>query len=179
MKDYLRRRFKKRRARGSIRLHKKRSKQICLKLATYIKVSYPPNTNVLIYDPLPGEVNLFYLMHLLPNTNFFLPRVLSKKQMEAVPFTSIDQLVPHRFSTRSLPKNIKAIEPDNIQIVLIPGLAFSNQCERLGFGGGYYDRFLLNRNFKKIGVCFKNQIVKSNVIPMTKFDVFMDLVISG
>lgn len=179
MKDYLRRRFKKRRAKGSMRLLKKRSKQICFKLAAYINASYPQGTHILIYDPLLGEVNLLYLLQLLPSMTFCLPRVLSKTEMEAVPFISIDQLIQHKFSTRSLPKQVKPVSPDMIQIVVIPGLAFSSKCERLGFGGGYYDRFLQNQNFKKIGVCFKNQMVNSNIIPMNEFDVFMDLVVSG
>jgi 5-formyltetrahydrofolate cyclo-ligase len=179
MKDYLRRRFKKRRAKGSVRLLKKRSKHICLKLSTYLKVSYPPNSNILIYDPLLGEVNILYLLKLLPDMNFFLPRVLSKHQMEAAPFSSIEQLVSHKFSTRSLPNSINAVSVEIIQVVIIPGLVFSANGERLGFGGGYYDRYLQKGNFKKIGVCFKDQMIQANTIPMNEHDIFMDMVVSG
>ncbi|MCO4784136.1 MAG: 5-formyltetrahydrofolate cyclo-ligase [Candidatus Cloacimonetes bacterium] len=179
MKNYLRKRFKKLRAKGSKRSHKKRSKQICLKLASYIKASYPSNSNILLFDPLLGEVNVLFLLDLLPEMNFFLPRVLSKTKMEAVPFSSIQELIPHKFGTRSLPNHVKAVSANSIHVVIIPGLVFSEIGERLGFGGGYYDRFLQQGFFKKIGVCFKSQMVNPDLIPMNEYDIFMDLVING
>ena len=64
-------------------------------------------------------------------------------------------------------------EPD---VVIVPGIAFDENLHRIGFGGGYYDRFLEQTDAIKIGVCFDTQIVER--IPTDPHDVAMDLVIT-
>lgn len=53
------------------------------------------------------------------------------------------------------------VDPDAIDVVLVPGLAFTRDGRRLGQGGGFYDRFLprLRPDCVTIGVCFAEQIV--------------------
>ena len=176
-KHFLRNYFKNRRRKLSSKRLKKLSKNICKKLADYISKSYPEQSNILIYDPLAGEVDILYLLPLLPQMNFCLPRVLAKKQMEAVPFSQIDQLIPHKFATRTPPKENKAISSNQIQVIILPGLAFQTNGARLGFGGGYYDRYLLENSSEKIGVCFRYQIVIDLKIPMHSHDIFMDRIV--
>ena len=68
--------------------------------------------------------------------------------------------------------------PENIDLVLVPGLAFSNARHRLGRGGGFFDRLLGGRaaNAFKLGVCFSFQIV--DVLPTGEHDVIMDAVVT-
>lgn len=68
--------------------------------------------------------------------------------------------------------------PENIDLVLVPGLAFSKDRRRLGRGGGFFDRMLGGRgaNAFKLGVCFSFQIVNS--IPTDTHDVAMDAVVT-
>jgi 5-formyltetrahydrofolate cyclo-ligase len=68
--------------------------------------------------------------------------------------------------------------PENIDLVLVPGLAFSKDRRRLGRGGGFFDRMLGGRgaNAFKLGVCFSFQIVDS--IPTDTHDVAMDAVVT-
>ena len=64
-----------------------------------------------------------------------------------------------------------------MDMIIVPGVAFDKQGGRLGRGGGYYDRLL--RRAKKavrIGLCFREQIVKK--VPMKAHDVRMDRVIT-
>jgi 5-formyltetrahydrofolate cyclo-ligase len=73
----------------------------------------------------------------------------------------------------SLGNKVNEVIPD---IILIPGLGFTKEFERIGRGKGCYDRYLENFEGKKIGVCFEQQI-KSNVFA-TKQDIKMDMIIT-
>ena len=66
-----------------------------------------------------------------------------------------------------------------IDLVIVPGICFDIEGNRIGFGKGYYDR-LLNKikNIVSIGICFREQIVQEKVIPVNSFDKKVDLVIS-
>lgn len=71
---------------------------------------------------------------------------------------------------------------DDIDLIIIPGVAFDVKHNRLGRGKGYYDRFLQQMqqmrqtHAYKIGVCFPQQLVDS--IPVTAYDIPMDEVVS-
>lgn len=64
---------------------------------------------------------------------------------------------------------------DQIDVILVPGVAFDGQCNRLGRGRGYYDRILKNTRGYKIGICFDFQYLTS--VPTDDYDVKMDRVI--
>ena len=70
------------------------------------------------------------------------------------------------------------VEPDQIDLVIIPGLGFDRSCRRLGRGKGYYDRFItvLRRNVPLIGVCFDEQIVER--VPTEPHDRTLDYVVT-
>lgn len=65
---------------------------------------------------------------------------------------------------------------EKIDLMIIPGVAFDEEKNRLGRGRGFYDRLLKTVNATKIGVCFDFQIVEQ--VPTEDFDVKMDVVIS-
>lgn len=65
---------------------------------------------------------------------------------------------------------------DKNTLLIVPGLVFDKNKYRLGYGGGYYDKFISdNKTLKNIGVCFKSQII--DIIPKDKFDMQLDVVI--
>jgi len=72
---------------------------------------------------------------------------------------------------------IREVSPDIIDIVLVPGLIFTPDGYRIGYGGGYYDRFFnQNKNLLKIGICFEMQIAPK--IPIGPYDVPVDYIIT-
>lgn len=73
--------------------------------------------------------------------------------------------------------NYNNFQPFKIDCAIIPGVAFDAGCNRIGFGAGYYDKFLKeNDDVYKIGICYEFQIVYS--IDFDIHDVCMDVVIT-
>lgn len=67
---------------------------------------------------------------------------------------------------------------DAIDIIVVPGVAFDRQGNRLGRGRGYYDKILKEtRVAKKVGICFDFQFVEE--VPVDELDVRMDVVVHG
>ena len=72
----------------------------------------------------------------------------------------------------------KEVSPQQIDIVVVPGVAFDQQGGRLGNGAGYYDRLFarLKASSQLIGICFNCQLVEQ--VCMQKYDIYMDKVIT-
>ena len=71
-----------------------------------------------------------------------------------------------------------SVKIEDIDVIVIPGVGFDEKCNRLGFGGGYYDRFLAKRQreIKAIAISYGRQIVES--IPTDNYDIPMDMVVT-
>lgn len=73
----------------------------------------------------------------------------------------------------------KKVAKEKEVLILMPGLAFDKKCNRIGYGGGFYDKYLSSHNyikFKKVALCFDFQIYDS--IPIDTHDEKMDIVLS-
>jgi 5-formyltetrahydrofolate cyclo-ligase len=70
-----------------------------------------------------------------------------------------------------------AVDVSEIDVVIVPGLAFTLAGDRLGYGQGYYDRFLPMVGAPSVGVCFTDQLV--DVMPLAAHDVRVDTVVSA
>ena len=88
---------------------------------------------------------------------------------------SLDELIKGAYGIYE-PKEIISVPIHRIDVALIPGIAFSPSGDRLGFGKGYYDRFLEEFNGIKIGVGYDFQITDN--IPTDKHDIRMDMIIT-
>ncbi|MBM9512647.1 5-formyltetrahydrofolate cyclo-ligase [Desulfogranum marinum] len=69
------------------------------------------------------------------------------------------------------------VDAENIDVAVIPGIAFDKNGGRIGYGGGYYDRFLQNDapQALRVGLAYKLQMIST--IPMESHDIFMDYII--
>lgn len=70
-----------------------------------------------------------------------------------------------------------AVDPVSIDLVIVPGVAFTLAGGRLGHGKAYYDRFLPRTRAFTVGACFDEQVVDE--LPLEPHDVLLDLVISA
>ena len=69
------------------------------------------------------------------------------------------------------------IDVGEIDLIIVPGLAFTAAGDRLGYGMGYYDRFLPTVTAPSVGVCFEEQLVDE--MPLTERDVRVGTVVSA
>ncbi|MDI6600656.1 MAG: 5-formyltetrahydrofolate cyclo-ligase [Thermoanaerobacteraceae bacterium] len=71
--------------------------------------------------------------------------------------------------------NKRIVAPDDVDLILVPGVVFDERGYRIGYGGGYYDRFLKGINAIKIGLAFEIQI---HPVPEDDHDVRVDYIVT-
>lgn len=78
--------------------------------------------------------------------NVAVPKCIPEsKKMQFYEITSFDQLEIAYFNIQEpIPKHTKIVKKESIDLLIVPGLVFDRRGYRIGFGGGYYDRFLMN-----------------------------------
>ena len=130
------------------------------------------------YVSAGSEVSTAPLVKLLLQTNFTVnvPRVVQPGQMIAQQIHSWEELQPAAFGFLEPIGEIDVFE-DSIDVCVCPGLAFTQRGERLGSGGGFYDRYLATNPPKlSVGLAFECQIVEE--LPMIAHDRSMDLIVT-
>lgn len=100
---------------------------------------------ILSFSPMGSEIDLTLL-------NDYLK---SKGRLHLVPY-KIDALI--------------TVPIESIDVILVPALGFDNRKHRIGYGKGYYDRFLKDVQIPTIGVGFKEQLYESS-LPIEEWDV--------
>lgn len=68
------------------------------------------------------------------------------------------------------------VDKDKIDLLIVPGLIFSKDGYRIGFGGGYYDRFLADFNHKTVSLISSKQLKES--VPIREYDIPVDHIIT-
>ncbi|WP_171011442.1 5-formyltetrahydrofolate cyclo-ligase [Haloimpatiens lingqiaonensis] len=137
---------------------------------------------IFVFVSYNDEINTHKLIkHALQNNKkVVVPKVVSKNgHMIALEINSFDDLEPSNYGILE-PKNYcKEIPSKDIDLALIPGLAFDLNGGRMGYGGGYYDRFLktLSSNCPKIGICYNFQVIQN--VPMSEHDIKTDGLITN
>lgn len=132
---------------------------------------YKNSENILIFHPLKYEFNFLGLLK--DNKNFFLPKVCDDK-LQICPYQKGDILIKSDLNICEPCTN--PINPNQINLAIVPALMADKNGYRLGYGGGFYDRFLAeNPNIKTITVVFKKLLVKN--LPIEEFDIKIDEII--
>ena len=93
-------------------------------------------------------------------------------------FIWLEDLTQVEKSPRGIPQPIAdaPVAEDETALVLMPGLAFDEKGNRLGYGGGYYDRFLAGEpNHPTVALCYDFQLVET--LETDEFDIPVDLVL--
>ena len=132
---------------------------------------YIPAKNVLIYYPLRYELNLLALLD--DEKNFYLPRVCGEN-LQICPFKKGDKLVASSFNICEPCSN--SINPRNLDLVVVPALMADKSGFRLGYGGGFYDRFLVKNNTVKTILPIAKELIVEE-LPHEEFDIKIDEII--
>ena len=133
---------------------------------------------IAIYKSLNSEVDTNSLIEYSLNNKkiVLLPKVVGS-DIKFFKYDLGDLLIKSNFGVLEPVEDYnKYYEKEKIDLVIVPGISFSRDGSRLGFGKGYYDRFLSESNIETIGICFKEQI--SDVVPTDENDYKLDIVIS-
>jgi 5-formyltetrahydrofolate cyclo-ligase len=128
--------------------------------------------------PIPGEPRISHLWARPGERQICLPRVRGVK-LDLVPLPHADLLVFADWQLTGTDfDSLPSIDPAQIDLLLVPGLAFTKAGGRLGRGGGHYDRLLagLATHTRTIGVCFTTQLVDG--LPMEAHDRPVERVIT-
>ncbi len=133
---------------------------------------------ILLYHPLPGEIDFMPLLTKATGKNFIFPRI-EGNHLGLYLFSKESLWLKHPFGLQEPdPSTWRKITPSEIDLAIVPGLAFDAEGARLGRGKGFYDRLLGAADFQgiKIGVCWPWQLL--DYLPCEAHDMRMDLVIS-
>lgn len=105
-----------------------------------------------------------------------LPLVISKGIMEAKEITAFSDLTKGTMDILEPKKSCKTIRPQDIDFGIIPCVTCSHKGERIGFGGGFYDRYLAETTFTRACVCYEQLTYED--IPMSRYDLKMDYLVT-
>ena len=151
------------------RERQQRSVVICEKLGQLLA----GKKSVALFAPRPTEPDLDILWDLgvAKDRLIAYPRC-DGRHLLFFAVSSLQDLYPGKFGVRE-PKPMKVAR--DVDVIVVPGLAFTPTGNRLGQGAGFYDRFLQQSGVKttKIGVCFDFQVIID--IPREEHDIDVDL----
>ena len=134
---------------------------------------YKKSKVIAIYKSMEDEVDTNYLINeSLKEKTILLPRIIDKEMV----FIKINKNTKYSKSNFGVMEPIGNSYHSNIDLIIVPGVGFDNFFNRLGFGMGYYDKYLSKSNIYKIGLCFSEQMVSS--LPTQKHDIKMDMIIT-
>ena len=136
------------------------------------------NKTIAGYFPINYEISILEMLQFLEKKNkIVFPKIKNKNQMEFYSWDKSDFLTINNFGIPEPNINKKKYYPD---IMFIPLVAFDNNKNRLGYGGGFYDRYIekIERKKKiiKIGCAFSFQ--KINKLPTNYYDKKLDIIIT-
>ena len=137
-------------------------------------VAFMMSDNILLYHSLPDELSTHaFIEKWHDRKHFFLPRVNG---------VNLD-ILPYNRSTLSLgafhieePEGDDVTDISEIELIVVPGIAYDRHGNRVGRGKGYYDRLLASTRATKIGVGYDFQLVDE--IDAEPHDVVMDLIVT-
>ncbi len=130
------------------------------------------------YYPFNYEFNILDILNISEKKNYIisLPKISKNNRMDFFKWSFNDPLKINRYGIPETISN-KKVYPG---ILLVPLVAFDKHLNRLGYGGGYYDRYISrfqNKNsIIKIGIAFSFQKIKN--LPTNSLDKKLDLVIT-
>lgn len=129
---------------------------------------------ILIYHSLPDELDTHKFLDKWKNhKQFFLPRV-NGVNLDILPYDET-RLEIGSFHIEE-PTGDNTVPVTDIEVVIVPGVAFDRKGHRLGRGKGFYDRLLEDSSATKIGIGYEFQLVDE--IPTEAHDIKMDIVIT-
>ncbi|BCZ44232.1 5-formyltetrahydrofolate cyclo-ligase [Clostridium gelidum] len=141
--------------------------------------------NIFIYISYDSEINTKGIINkaLMDNKKIYVPRTEFKTRlMDAVKITSLDNLIESEYGILEPSAEEPHIDPNGLDLIVVPGVAFDINGGRMGYGAGFYDRYfekISKDNMKKViklALAYDFQILEK--IPMNEQDVPVNYIIT-
>jgi len=161
----------------------KMDRKICDKF--YESKYYRDAKNIFIYISYDSEINTKEIINkaLIDNKKIYVPRTEFKTRlMDAVEIISLDNLIESEYGILEPSIEEPHIEPNELDLIVVPGVAFDRNGGRIGYGAGFYDRYFKKINkdnikkIQKIALAYDFQILEN--IPMNEHDVPVSYIIT-
>ena len=133
--------------------------------------------HIFIYISCDGEVETHDLINKLlkQGKTLAVPKIIDSDHMVAVAFTDWSELETGQLGILTP----KSCEPaaDNFDVVITPGLGFTTDGYRIGYGRGYYDKWFAKHQVQqKIAMTFDEQVIET--LPITDFDIPVNMIVT-
>lgn len=137
------------------------------------------SSSILVYYSFKDEVNTINIINraLRENKRVALPRCLDDKgTMEFYYINDLEDVEKGLYGIMEPKKNCLKVRDYSRSLCLVPGLGFDKNRHRIGYGKGYYDRFLEGYEGLSVGLCYEEQIKDS--LPLEQYDRKLDYVLT-
>ena len=165
-----------------LKVRKKKSKNLEINFSNILKILNKSKTSGKIiggYYPYNHEVNTLKILEKFEKLNYqiSLPKIKKNSQMDFFKWSVKDLLSINKYGIPE-PITDKIVYPN---ILLVPMVAFDKHLNRVGYGGGFYDRYLERvkkiKNIMTIGLAYSFQKVQK--IPVNKYDIKLDFIVTN
>ena len=140
--------------------------------------AYHAAQNICCFVSMEHEINTrpILLEILSHGKRLYLPRCAPAGQLDICPVENLDNLIPGPMNIPEPGPEIPAASPDELDLVIVPCLSCNRQGDRLGHGGGYYDRFLAGYHGTAFLICRERLLWKE--IPVESHDIAVPWVLT-
>jgi len=131
-----------------------------------------------IYISKDSEVETHQLIFTLleRNINVVCPRIHKDSELKHFAINSFEDLKKNKYGILEPKEGLASFSIDNLDAIIVPGLAFTRAGDRIGYGKGFYDRFLIKTKAVSIGLGFDKQVI--NKLPHNKDDSILDYIVT-
>lgn len=133
---------------------------------------YKKADKIMFYLSLPDEPDTKKMIDyaFLTGKKVFVPKVINKTDMAVCQITPDEHFVKSGLGINE-PSAPVYVSGEKMDLIVVPGIAFDECGTRLGFGGGYYDRFLARLSCTTVGLCYEDCLVKRLIREKTDIGV--------
>lgn len=135
---------------------------------------------ILCYAALPDEINADIIINsaISDNKTLAVPYCVDDcGNMQFYIINALSDLSVGSFNVREPDiKNLRPLEDYNNSVIIVPAMCYDKKGYRIGYGKGYYDRFLQNRALLSVGLCY-NSFIK-NEIPTDIYDIAVNYIVT-
>jgi len=133
---------------------------------------------IFCFVSMNAEINTYPILTqvLQSGKRLAVPRCQNGGRMEAYETGSLEQLKPGFYGILEPPGDCREVSREEIDFAIVPCLTCDLNGRRLGYGGGFYDRYMAKRDYPAAVICRERMLCGQ--IPVEDFDAVMDLVVT-